>query len=207
MQLLRKSDRQPVTLSAANIIGVGGEARVFRIAGEEKVAKVYPFAKAISGKFGLHARLAPAREPNPLEPLRLDVALDASPGATYGKTVELGDGRFRVYLNLDPHWGLVRAVMADEKEPDMPPVERPGSQSQPIPRPPRMPALQLPLSAPHGPEPRGRRSRGPLSWLRHRRRKRIEHPRDGHCPHNARGYGLLPGAGPRDRYGLPVPGR
>lgn len=105
-----------------------GELTVDHVKAEE-VAKVYPFAKAISGQFGLHARLAPGREPGALEPLRLDVAVDASPGAQYANSVELGDGRFRVYLNLDPNWGLVRAVMADEKAPDMPPVEQPGSQS------------------------------------------------------------------------------
>lgn len=112
-----------------------GELRVAGLSAE-RMAELSPGFKAVTGTFDVHARLSPARSPAALEPLVLDLNLRSSRGAQYAESVELGDARFRAFLNLDPNWGLLRLVLEDTKEASMPPIEQPGQPKCPRPRPP-----------------------------------------------------------------------
>jgi hypothetical protein len=91
----------------------------------------------VDGTYSLSAAVTPARSPNALEPIQVDVALH-SQGAHVGG-VQLGDGRMRLYANLDPSWGLVRLVSEDEKQPAVPSAQGQAAQNLPLRVDPRQP--------------------------------------------------------------------
>ena len=113
---------------------IAGEFRADHV-DAARLAEVDESFKAVNGTFNFFARIAPARNKEALEPLAMDFGWDASEGAKYANSAELGSARMRAYLNLDQRWGLVRAVLEDEKKPAIPPVERPGKSKAPPDRP------------------------------------------------------------------------
>jgi hypothetical protein len=103
-----------------------GEVTIADVQATE-AAKIFPFFTAVTGRYDFHVRWAPARSPLALEPLQVDVDVATSEGALYANAVELGGARFRGYVNLDPRWGLIRAVLEDEKHPPMNAVAQAGA--------------------------------------------------------------------------------
>jgi hypothetical protein len=100
-----------------------------------QAAQIFPFFTAVTGRYDFHIRWSPARSPLALEPLQVDVDVRTSQGALYANAVELGGARFRGYINLDPRWGLIRAVLEDEKQPAFPSIAQPNPAPCPMNRP------------------------------------------------------------------------